>query len=81
MIDDDCGNKECVVVVHSVAPDGPAAHAGVCAGDIVSRWNGVALEKKAKLQQMLARTAPGSSALEMCLIHSPSGLVYVEVTN
>lgn len=46
MLDDTQGNRDSVVVVHSVIPNGPAHKAGLRMDDIIDKWNGDRLASK-----------------------------------
>jgi serine protease Do len=43
-----------------VVPGGPAAQAGLLPGDVIVRWDGVAIESSAALPTAIALTPPGS---------------------
>lgn len=60
MLDDAVGNRDCVVVVHTTTPRGPADAAGIRSGDILKEWDGILLDSKAKFQQLLDRSPPGT---------------------
>jgi hypothetical protein len=60
MLDDAAGRKDCVVVVHSVTPNGPASQAGILPGDVLLAWDGIPLDSKAKFQRLLDQNSPGS---------------------
>lgn len=60
MLDDAVGNRDCVVVVHTITPRGPADVAGIRGGDILKEWDGILLDSKAKFQQLLDRSPPGT---------------------
>uniref|UniRef100_A0A7S1NM55 GST N-terminal domain-containing protein n=1 Tax=Eutreptiella gymnastica TaxID=73025 RepID=A0A7S1NM55_9EUGL len=48
MLDDSKGNKDCIVVVERVVPDGPAHRAGLHDEDVIDMWNGDRLFSKAQ---------------------------------
>ncbi|WDZ97863.1 DegQ family serine endoprotease [Herbaspirillum sp. WKF16] len=49
-------------LVQRVEPDGPAAKAGLEAGDIIQKYNGAAIERPSDLPRMVGATKPGSKA-------------------
>ena len=49
-------------LVNEVAPDAPAAKAGLEAGDIITHWRGALVKDWAHLRQMVADTEPGEKA-------------------
>lgn len=49
-------------LVQRVEPDGPAAKAGLEAGDIIQKYNGAAIERPSDLPRMVGATKPGSRA-------------------
>jgi serine protease Do len=49
-------------VVSSVAAGGPAEKAGVKPGDVITQYNGKAIQNTTDLQKMVAATKPGTSA-------------------
>ena len=69
MLDDAAGRKDCVVVVHSVTPNGPASQAGILPGDVLLAWDGIPLDSKAKFQRLLDQNSPGVSG---CLHFKPA---------
>jgi S1-C subfamily serine protease len=48
------------VLVNSVDPEGPAARAGMRAGDIITALNGIRVDDANALRNQIARTAPGT---------------------
>jgi len=50
------------VVVAAVGENGPAAAAGLRAGDIVLRYNGVSVADSSQFYRMVLESAPGSTA-------------------
>jgi serine protease Do len=50
------------VLISEISPDGPAAKAGLEAGDIVTAYNGEAVESMDALRLKIAATEPGSAA-------------------
>jgi S1-C subfamily serine protease len=48
------------VLVNSVDPDGPAARAGIRAGDIITAVNGIRVDDANALRNHIAGTAPGT---------------------
>jgi serine protease Do len=50
-------------LVGDVTPDGPAEKAGIARGDIITAVNGTTIENSAQLRNMVAETAPGSTAV------------------
>lgn len=48
------------VLVNSVEPDGPAEHAGIRAGDIITAVNGARVNDANALRNQIAGTSPGS---------------------
>lgn len=59
MLDDAAGNRDSVVVVHTVVPNGPADVAGVRPGDVLKEWDGLLLDSKAKFQRLVDASHPG----------------------
>ncbi|TWC64061.1 DegQ family serine endoprotease [Herbaspirillum sp. SJZ099] len=49
-------------LVQRVEPDGPAAKAGLEAGDIILKYNGAAIERPSDLPRMVGATKPGAKA-------------------
>ena len=49
-------------LVSSVDDEGPAARAGIKAGDVILAWNGKAVDESAMLPVLVADTAPGQIA-------------------
>ena len=49
-------------LVNGVEPGSPAAHAGLEAGDVITKFNGQALDSGNDLRNLVASTAPGSKA-------------------
>ncbi|MGB6240849.1 MAG: DegQ family serine endoprotease [Castellaniella sp.] len=49
-------------LVSSVEPDGPAAKAGVHAGDVITAFNGQAIKHMTDLPRLVGATQPGSTA-------------------
>ena len=47
-------------LVNGVEPGSPAAHAGLEAGDVITKFNGQALDSGNDLRNLVASTAPGS---------------------
>ncbi len=56
------------IVIASVAPDGPAAEAGVARGDILFEINGEAVNTARQLRQQLATLEPGDE-VELKVLH------------
>lgn len=56
------GSQPYGALVRAVEPDGPAAKAGVEAGDIITQVNGRRVEKASDLPRMIGELKPGSSA-------------------
>jgi serine protease Do len=54
--------KTAGALVSSVDENGPAARAGIKAGDVILSWNGAAVDDSAVLPGLVADTAPGQSA-------------------
>jgi len=50
-------------LVRGLEPGGPAEKAGVAPGDIVTRFNGQAIEKPSDLPRLVGNSAPGSEQL------------------
>jgi Do/DeqQ family serine protease len=49
-------------LVNSVAPESPAARAGIETGDVITTFNGVAVNNGNELRNLVSSTAPGSAA-------------------
>jgi len=49
-------------VVEDIAPNGPAAKAGLKSGDVVRKFNGTTVEDQTSLTDMVAESSPGSTA-------------------
>jgi serine protease Do len=49
-------------LVSLVDDEGPAARAGIKAGDVILAWNGKAVDESATLPALVAETAPGQTA-------------------
>ena len=67
MVDTDAGaaNDKLGATIKSVTPDGPAAKAGLQAGDIITQFNGTALGGEApgaKLVELAQQLSPGDTA-------------------
>jgi len=67
MVDADAGaaNNKLGATVKSVTPDGPAAKAGLQAGDIITKFNGASLggdEPGEKLVELAQKLSPGDTA-------------------
>ena len=48
-------------LVSAVSPDGPAARAGVAAGDVIVRWDGTVVDEHASLPMLVAATPVGKT--------------------
>jgi len=74
MVDMDApaANKKLGATVKSVTPDGPAAKAGLQAGDIITRFNGVSLTNDA------AGESAGQKLVELALALSPGDTAKVD---
>eukprot|EP01012_Entosiphon_sulcatum_P057399 TRINITY_DN81154_c0_g1_i1.p1 TRINITY_DN81154_c0_g1~~TRINITY_DN81154_c0_g1_i1.p1 ORF type:complete len:758 (-),score=128.16 TRINITY_DN81154_c0_g1_i1:103-2376(-) len=59
ILDDGHGGKDNVIVVHNTHPGGPAATAGLQAGDILLKWDSEALHTKAQFDQRMRNAFPG----------------------
>jgi serine protease Do len=55
-------NKAQGALVQRVEPDSPAEKGGVEAGDIILRFNGVAIDKSSDLPRLVGNTKPGTRA-------------------
>jgi S1-C subfamily serine protease len=55
------GRRSGVLVV-SIDPDGPAAKAGLLVGDIVTSWNGAAVERARDVMRLLGSDSVGKTA-------------------
>jgi S1-C subfamily serine protease len=49
-------------LINSVAPDSPAANAGIQTGDVITKFNGVAVNSGNELRNLVSSTAPGTTA-------------------
>mmetsp|Transcript_18265 Transcript_18265/g.32491 ORF Transcript_18265/g.32491 Transcript_18265/m.32491 type:complete len:114 (+) Transcript_18265:1289-1630(+) len=61
MLDDGLGNRDCVVVVHSVVPNTPAHKAGLKMDDIIEYWDGTPLHSKADWINQVKNSTIGST--------------------
>ncbi|RMW98576.1 DegQ family serine endoprotease [Allofranklinella schreckenbergeri] len=59
-------------LVAAVEPDSPAAKAGVQAGDIITHFNGKALESVSDLPRLVGDTAPGTASALRVFRHGKS---------
>jgi S1-C subfamily serine protease len=55
------GRRSGVLIV-SIDPDGPAAKAGLLVGDIVTSWNGTAVERTRDVMRLLGSDSVGKTA-------------------
>jgi S1-C subfamily serine protease len=59
------------VLVVSVDPNGPSARAGILVGDILTAWNGSAIERVREVMRLLGPESVGSS-VDLALIRGGS---------
>lgn len=70
------GNNKVGATIEAVTPDGPAAKAGLAAGDIITRFNGIPLADATPDDDGVS--APGQKLVELAQALSPGDTVKVE---
>ena len=68
-------------LVNSVEPGSPAAHAGLETGDVITKFNGQALDSGNDLRNLVASTAPGSKATVTIVRQGRTQDVAVQLVN
>ncbi|MBK5295606.1 MAG: DegQ family serine endoprotease [Vicinamibacteria bacterium] len=68
-------------LVNGVEPGSPADHAGVKTGDVITKFNGLALDNGNDLRNLVASTAPGSKATVTIVRQGHSQDVAVQLAN
>ena len=68
-------------LVNGVEPGSPAAHAGLETGDVITKFNGQALDSGNDLRNLVASTAPGSKATVTIVRQGRTQDVAVQLAN